>query len=91
MDWIKKQEEWFEHSRFGAMTLMITFQSCLGSVAAMYALKLDNVVILAIVAALTMASNSMFIAQAEAKYCLITFYSSIIINSLLLVLTLVLL
>ena len=91
MDWIKKQEEWFEHSRFGAMTLMITFQSCLGSVAAMYALKLDNVVILATVAALTMASNAMFIAQAGARYCLITFYASIIINSLFLVLTLVLL
>ncbi|MGM0478514.1 MAG: hypothetical protein ACQERC_04755 [Bacteroidota bacterium] len=91
MNWIKKQEEWFEEARFGAMTLMITFQSCLGSVAAMYALKLDNVLILAIVAALTMASNAMFIAQAEAKYCLYAFYTSIVVNTLLLITTLILL
>lgn len=91
MNWIKKQEEWFEEARFGAMTLMITFQSCLGSVAAMYALKLDNVVILATVAALTMASNAMFIAQAEAKYCLYAFYTSIVVNTLLLITTLILL
>lgn len=88
MNWLKRQEVWFEEARFGAMTLMITAQSCLGSVAAMYALRIDNLVILAIVAALTMASNAMFIAQAEAKYCLYAFYSSVVVNTILLIITL---
>lgn len=90
MNWLKKQEVWFEGARFGAMTLMITAQSCLGSVAAMYALKIDNVVILAIVASLTMASNAMFIAQAEARFCLLAFYASVVVNTILLIITLTL-
>lgn len=91
MDWIKKQEVWFEESRFGAMTVMMTAQSCLGSVAVMYILKVDNVIMLATVAVVTMASNAMFIAQAEAKYCLYTFYASVIVNTILLIATLLIL
>jgi hypothetical protein len=91
MSLMERQKQWFEINRFGAMTLMITAQSCLGSVAVMYILKLDNVVMLATVAVVTMASNAMFIAQAEAKYCLITFYMSIIVNTVLLILALLLL
>ncbi|PHR46940.1 MAG: hypothetical protein COA32_08420 [Fluviicola sp.] len=85
MKWFDKQAADFEISRFGAMTLMITFQSCLGSVAAMYALENGNTFILATVAVVTMASNAMFIAQAEAKHCLFTFYLSVIVNLIILI------
>lgn len=75
----------FEEFRFGAMTFMLTFQSCYGSIAAMYALKIDSTLALAISAMVTMASNAMFIAQGTAKWCLGIFYLSIITNTLILI------
>ena len=66
-NWFDKQAQSFEVNRFGAMALMMTAQSCWGSVAAMYALKADNIVLLVVCAAVTMASNSAFIAQRPAK------------------------
>ena len=66
---------------------MMTAQSCWGSVAAMYALKADNIVLLVVCAAVTMASNSAFIAQSPAKWCLGIFYTSVIANLVILLLT----
>lgn len=86
-NWFDKQAQSFEVNRFGAMTLMMTAQSCWGSVAAMYALKADNIVLLAVCAAVTMASNSAFIAQSPAKWCLGIFYTSVIANLVILLLT----
>lgn len=86
--WFDKQAVLFEERRFGAMALMMTAQSCWGSVVAMYALKADNIVFLAICTALTMASNATFIAQSPAKWCLSIFYISVITNLLLLLITL---
>lgn len=73
----------FEENRFGAMTFMMTFQSCYGSIAAMMGLKMDSTFALAITAAITMASNAMFIAQSPAKWCVGTFYVSIVLNSII--------
>ncbi|CAG5080482.1 hypothetical protein CRYO30217_01335 [Parvicella tangerina] len=78
--------EFFERNRFGAMTLMMTFQSCLGSIAAMYTFMTNNMVQLAIIATITMASNAAFIAQAPAKWCLYTFLLSVLTNFLLILL-----
>jgi hypothetical protein len=86
-NWFDKQAQSFEVNRFGAMALMMTAQSCWGSVAAMYALKADNIVLLAVCAAVTMASNSAFIAQSPAKWCLGIFYTSVIANLVILLLT----
>ena len=85
--WFDKQAQSFEVNRFGAMALMMTAQSCWGSVAAMYALKADNIVLLVVCAAVTMASNSAFIAQSPAKWCLGIFYTSVIANLVILLLT----
>lgn len=79
-NWFKRQQENFERNRFGAMSAMLTAQSCFGSVAAMYSLKNDNFVLLGICAFATMASNGAFIAQVSAKWCLILFYFSIVAN-----------
>lgn len=79
-NWFKKQMEHFERSRFGAMSAMLTAQSCFGSVAAMYSLKNNNFVMLGICAFATMASNGAFIAQVSAKWCLILFYLSVFAN-----------
>ncbi|MBK9505780.1 MAG: hypothetical protein V9F05_16995 [Chitinophagaceae bacterium] len=86
-NWFDKQAQSFEVNRFGAMALMMTAQSCWGSVAAMYALKADNIVLLVVCAAVTMASNSAFIAQSPAKWCLGIFYTSVIANLVILLLT----
>jgi len=86
-NWFDKQAQSFEVNRFGAMALMMTAQSCWGSVAAMYALKADNIVLLAVCAAVTMASNSAFIAQSPAKWCLVIFYTSVVANLIILLLT----
>lgn len=81
-----KQESLFEQYRFGAMTLMMTMQSCLGSIACMYILKNDlHIGFLITGAAVTMASNAFFIAQSEAKICLYAFYTSIVINFVLII------
>ena len=85
--WFDKQSQSFEVNRFGAMALMMTAQSCWGSVAAIYALKADNIVLLVVCAAVTMASNSAFIAQSPAKWCLGIFYTSVIANLVILLLT----
>ena len=86
-NWFDKQAQSFEVNRFGAMALMTTAQSCWGSVAAIYALKADNIVLLVVCAAVTMASNSAFIAQSPAKWCLGIFYTSVIANLVILLLT----
>ena len=73
----------FKENRFGAMTLMLTFQSALGSIAAMYAITVDSLVGLAISAIVTMFSNAAFIAQAPAKWCVVAFNISVIVNAIL--------
>lgn len=81
MSWLTKQESAFEENRFGAMTIMLTFQSCLGSVAAMLSIQNDVWALVSIIAVITMSSNAMFIAQADAKFCIITFYLSVLFNA----------
>lgn len=83
--WFEVQSQKFEEKRFFQMTLLITAQSCWGSIAAMLSLQHENYILLSIVAALTMASNSAFIAQSPAKWCLGIFYTSVIANLLVIV------
>jgi len=87
LNWFEKQSELFEESRFGAMALMMTAQSCLGSIAAMYTLINNNVFLLSICATVTMISNTAFIAQSPPKWCLAIFYISVVANSLILLLS----
>lgn len=81
--WFTTQSRNFENYRFGWMTLFILLQSCLGSVACMFILQNNaSDVQLASCAAVTMGSNAMFIAQAPGKWCLLTFYLSILLNTI---------
>ncbi len=80
LSWLDKQAIRFEEARFALMTILMTAQSCLGSIAAMFALEQDNTVLLALSAAVTMGSNSAFIAQAPGKWCLVIFYLSVLVN-----------
>lgn len=88
--WYNRQAIQFEENRFGAMTFMMTFQSCLGSIAAMSSLYEQNYVLLSIVAVLTLASNAAFIAQASAKWCLNVFYTSVALNLTIILLNVIL-
>lgn len=81
MEWFAKQEAYYTKYRFGLMIAMILFQSCVGSLAALMAIKFDNWFLVSVAAALSMASNAMCIAQAKANVCLLTFYLSVVINS----------
>lgn len=87
-NWYQKQLANYEANRYGAMTLMITLQSCWGSIAAMYSLVNENFISLGIVAVMTLASNAAFIAQSPAKWCLNTFYTSLIISTIVLIINL---
>ena len=84
--WLTKQSQNFEKARFGWMAMYLTMQSCLGSIAAAMLLQnYANDFLLALCAVITMISNAVFIAQASARLCLITFYVSIIINTILII------
>lgn len=83
--WFDRQSQQFEENRFFQMTILMTAQSCWGSIAAMLALKNDNYVLLSIIAALTMSANSAFIAQSPGKWCLAIFYGSVLTNLLIII------
>lgn len=85
VSWFKKQADWFEVSRFGAMTLMMTFLSCYGSIGAMYSIKNQFYLGLVLSAVVTMASNAAFIAQVSPKLCLVFFYAGLVVNTLIIV------
>jgi len=79
-----RQIEWFDSNRFGLMAVFITIQSCLGGVAAMYILEggASNF-LLSICSMVTMGANAVMIAQANAKACLVSGYTAIAVNVLL--------
>ena len=84
LTWLDRQAAAFEFNRFALMAILITFQSCLGSITAMLSLQQDNYFTLAVIAAVTMGANAVFIAQGSAKMCMIFFYATVIINLVLL-------
>ena len=83
--WFDRQADQFETYRFGAMAMMMIFQSCFGSIAAMMVLDLENVVPLAFTVMFTMGANAVCIAQSPAKWCLGSFYASLTVNLIILV------
>ena len=87
LSWFNSQALKFEESRYGAMAFMLTFQSCLGSAAAMFALKQDSYLLLSFCAVSTMASNAAFISLAPPKWCLTAFYSTVIISLLVILIS----
>lgn len=78
VNWFEKQAAKFDQSRFAVMAILMTSQSCLGGIAAMYALQQNSYVSLSIISFATMAANSVFIAQSTAKWCLGIFYGAVI-------------
>jgi len=85
VNWFKRQEIWFESSRFGAMTLMMTFLSCFGAIGAMYSIKNQFYLGLIVAGVITMASNVAFIAQISSRLCLLFFYLGLIIDAIIIV------
>lgn len=83
--WFENQINYVESNKFGAMALIITAQSCWGSIAAMFTLFTQNYALLAISATVTMATNAAFIAQSPTKISLIITYISVITNLLILI------
>lgn len=85
ISWFDRQAANYEKSRFGAMSAMLTIQSCVGSIAALYILKVGQPIMLAICIALTMGANTAFISQLPAKWCIGLFMASVGINSLFII------
>ncbi len=78
--WFNEQAIKFEKARFFWMALYITAQSCLGSVACGFILQNNaNAFMLGTCAAITMASNAVFIALGPPKLCLTVVYLSFIL------------
>lgn len=85
--WFNRQVDQFESARFGWMAMLIIIQSCLGSVACMYILKNNGGDIMLVTGAVvTLACNSVLIAQGSGKLCLSLFYISLIINTVFILL-----
>lgn len=84
-NWLDKQAQQFESSRFAAMTFFITLQSCVGSIAASMSLDKDQIIPLMICAVLTMGANAVCIAQGPAKWCVASLYISVAVNILIIV------
>lgn len=81
----KAQVQFFNSYYFGLMITCIMVQSCVGSIAAMYALDVNSLWMLSTAAAITMGTNAVFIAQAPTKLTLAAFYTSIIVNVVLII------
>lgn len=83
MGFIAKQEATFDKYRFGVMCMMIMIQATWGSIAA-YLSILNNIWLLVVIATLSaMLANAMFIAQAKAKVCLIGFWLSMVLSTII--------
>lgn len=79
--WFEQMALGFEESRFFWMTMIITVQSCLGSIACMFILQNDTgIMALAGCAAVTMSCNAVLIAQSPARWCLAFFGLSVLLN-----------
>lgn len=76
----------FEKARFYWLAVMLTSQSCLASIACAFILKNQTGVLeLCICAALAMGCNALFIAQASAKACIVSFYISVVVNAVFII------
>ena len=78
--WLSKQVKRYEENFFGIMPMMMVAQSCLGSIAAFYALKIERFEFLIIATIFTMATNSAFLAQIKSKWAVVIFGLSIVVN-----------
>lgn len=86
---IERQVQAFEINRFGLMAVFMVLQVCVASAAVYYIFQSGTTVWqLMICAALTMFSNTMLIAQAPARWCVVAFYLSLIFNTLLILINL---
>ena len=77
-----------EHNRFGLLPILLTIQSCLGSVAVCYISGLEEqsqVILLSIVAAVTMGANGAAIAQAPMKWVVFGFILCVITSTIALI------
>jgi len=82
VNWFNHQADKFEAARFWWMALYIIIQSCLSSIAAAFILQNHaDIWMLCSCAAMAMASNAVFIAQGDKKWCLAVFYLSLIVNT----------
>ncbi|MGZ3864269.1 MAG: hypothetical protein ACXVPN_04305 [Bacteroidia bacterium] len=84
--WFSQWAGKFESARFFWMTMIITFQSCLGSIAGGYILQnATGITLLTICSVVTMACNAVLIAQAPAKWCVGISILSVIVNTTLII------
>lgn len=88
------QDYWeaVEHNRFGLLPILLTVQSCLGSIAVCYISGLEDqiqVVLLSVVAGVTMGANGAAIAQAPMKWVMLGFFLCLITSSIALTIALI--
>jgi len=88
----KEYWESVEQKRFGLLPILLTAQSCLGSVAVCYISQLEEdslqTLLLILVAAVTMGANGVAIAQAPMKWVVFGALLCAVISTLALVVAL---
>lgn len=82
----QRQIDNFKKNYFGMMSFYIIVQCCVGAVACLLmSYQGAGIFPIGVGVTLSMASNAMFIAQAEPKISLSVYYLSVLINAILLI------
>ena len=86
VNWYKKQLNYFDKHVFAMMSMYMIIQSCLGSIASMFVIfNNGNDFYMILSVSLAMGCNAMLLAQAGAKLAVGSFYLSIIVNAIILI------
>jgi len=83
LSWFDRGVAMFEKSRFGAMALMLVFQTCWGSIAAGLSYSNDTILNLIICTTFSSLNNTILISQGPAKWCLGIFSIATIVNTVI--------
>jgi hypothetical protein len=89
LNWYERQVANFEESRFGAMAIMLGFQTAWGSIAAGLSYGNETIYALAVCSTFTMLNNTIIIAQGPAKWCVGAFSLATIANTAIVLLELI--
>ena len=85
---LQKLDEFAEKGYYGMMSMAILLGSVMGGIMAMFTLERNNLFLLAIGLAVTMANLVLSIGQAPAKWLVRGLVTCVIVNTLIIIISL---
>jgi hypothetical protein len=85
---LQKLDEFAEKGYYGMMSMAILLGSVMGGIMAMFTLERNNLFLLAIGLAVTMANLVLSISQAPAKWLVRGLVTCVIVNALIIIISL---